>query len=116
MRFRSDCRSRLAGSFSQPTGVNVAGFGNSARNQFRTPSVWNVDLGIFRAFPVGRFRPEFRVQVTNLFNHTNWGRPVVGFTDPRFMTFIPSAAHQFNTLYGTGTVERQIQIGLRLEF
>ncbi len=103
-------------AFSQPTGVNVAGFGNSARNQFRTPSVWNVDLGIFRAFPVGRFRPEFRVQVTNLFNHTNWGRPVVGFTDPRFMTFIPSAAHQFNTLYGTGTVERQIQIGLRLEF
>ncbi len=102
--------------FSQPTGTGVDGFGTSRRNQFRTPSVWNMDLGIFRAFPVGRLRPELRVQITNLFNHTNWGRPVTTFTDPRFMTFIPTAAHQFNALWGTATVERQIQIGLRLEF
>ena len=60
--------------------------------------------------------PELRIQVTNLFNHTNWGRPVTTFTDPRFMTFTPAAAHQVNTLFGTATVERQIQIGLRLEF
>ena len=66
---------------------------------------------MFRSFPVGKFRPEIRVDVTNLFNHTNWGAPVTGFTDPRFMTFIPSGAHN-----GTQTVERQIQIGLRLEF
>jgi hypothetical protein len=102
--------------FSQPTGVDVAGFGNSERNQFRSPSVWNLDLGLFRSFPVGRFRPEIRVQVTNLFNHTNWARPVTAFTDPNFMTFTPSAAHQFNNLWGTGTNERQIQLGLRLEF
>jgi hypothetical protein len=103
-------------AFSQPTGTSVDGFGTSERNQFRRPSVWNVDFGIFRAFPVGRFRPEVRVQVTNLFNHTNWGTPVTGFTDPRFMLFNPSAAHEFSTTTGTGTVERQIQIGLRLEF
>jgi hypothetical protein len=102
--------------FSQPTGVNIAGFGNSERYQFRRPSVWNVNLGIFRAFPVGRFRPEIRVEATNLFNHTNWGAPVTGFTDPRFMTFIPSSAHQAGAILGTGTAERQIQIGLRLEF
>ena len=103
--------------FSQPTGVNyTTAFGTSARNQFRRPSVWNVDFGVFRAFPVGRLRPELRVSVTNLFNHTSWGTPVTGFTDPRFMLFNPSAAHEFNTTTGTGTVERQVQIGLRLEF
>jgi hypothetical protein len=102
--------------FSQPTGVNLAGFGNSERYQFRRPSVWNVNLGVFRAFPVGRLRPEIRVEATNLFNHTNWGAPVTSFTDPRFMTFIPSAAHQAGAIAGTGTAERQIQIGLRLEF
>jgi hypothetical protein len=102
--------------FSQPTGTGVDGFGTSKRNQFRSPSVWNMDLGIFRAFPVGRLRPELRVQITNLFNHTNWARPVLTVTDPRFMTFLPSAAHQANPFWGTGTVERQIQIGLRLEF
>jgi hypothetical protein len=102
--------------FSQPTGVDFNGFGNSDRNQFRRPSVWNVDFGVFRAFPVGSLRPELRLSVTNLFNHTSWGNPVTGFTDPRFMLFNPDSAHQFNTTTGTGTRERQVQIGLRLEF
>jgi hypothetical protein len=102
--------------FSHPTGVNFDGFGNSRRNQFRTPGVWNVDLGLFRSFPVGRFRPEIRIEATNVFNHTNWGRPNLTFTDPHFLTFAPSAAHQFNTIWGTGTRERTVQVGLRLEF
>jgi len=103
-------------AFAQPTGTGIDGYGTSKRNQFRQPSVWNFDFGVFRAFPVGRFRPEFRVSVTNLFNHTNWGRPVRTFTDPRFMMFNPSAAHEVNGDYGPGTRERQIQIGLRMEF
>jgi outer membrane receptor protein involved in Fe transport len=103
--------------FSQPTGVNyTTGFGTSVRNQFRRPSVWNVDLGIFRAFPVGSLRPELRVQISNVFNHTNWGAPVTSFTDPRFMLFNPGSAHEVGTITGTQTTERQIQIGLRLEF
>ena len=103
-------------AFSQPTGANVAGFGNSNRNQFRTPSVWNLDLGVFRSFPMGRFRPELRIEATNVLNHTNWGRPNLTFTSPLFMTFQPTAAHQFNTIWGTGTRERTVQIGVRLEF
>jgi hypothetical protein len=102
--------------FSQPTGADVAGFGNSARNQFRSPAVWNVDLSLFRSFPVGRFRPEIRIEATNVFNHTSWGRPNLTFTDPRFMTFAPSAAHQVGVLFGTGTRERTVTLGLRLEF
>jgi hypothetical protein len=102
--------------FSQPTGVNVAGFGNSRRNQFRSPSVWNVDLGLFRSFPMGRFRPEIRIEATNVFNHTNWGRPNLVATNPLFMTFQPAAAHQVNTTWGTATRERTVQVGLRLEF
>jgi hypothetical protein len=109
--------------FSQPTGANAAGFGNSARNQFRTPPVWNVDLGLFRSFPVGRFRPEIRIEAQNVFNHTNWGRPDLTFTNNTFMTFRPADAHGstsssngLGTLWGAGTTERQVRIGLRLEF
>ncbi len=102
--------------FSQPTGVNVAGFGNSRRNQFRRPGVWNVDLGLFRSFQVGRFRPQIRIEASNVFNHTNWGAPNTSFTDPRFLTFAPGAAHAFDTVSGTATRERTVQIGLRLEF
>jgi hypothetical protein len=102
--------------FSQPSGANVAGFGNSKRNQFRTPSVWNVDLGLFRSFPVGRFRPEIRIEANNVFNHTSWGRPNRTFTSPQFMTFQPAAAHEVNNIWGTGTTERVVRVGLRLEF
>ena len=102
--------------FSQPTGTGLDGFGTSKRNQFRSPSVWNVDFGVFRSFPVGKLRPELRISVTNLFNHTNWARPVLTATAQNFMTFVPSAAHQANPFWGTATTERQIQIVLRLEF
>ena len=103
--------------FSQPTGVNLTtGFGNSRRNQFRSPSVWNVDLGLFRRFEAGRFRPELRIQASNVFNHTNWARPNLTITSPQFMTFSPAAAHQFNPTWGTGTRERTVTVGLRLEF
>jgi hypothetical protein len=104
-------------NFSQPTGLSRDGFGTSRRNQFRTPSVWNVDLGLFRSFPMGRFRPELRIEAQNVFNHTNWGRPDITFTSPTFMTFTPAAAHQqVNAITATGTRERTIQVGLRLEF
>jgi hypothetical protein len=104
-------------NFSQPTGLGRDGFGTSRRNQFRTPSVWNVDLGLVRSFPMGRFRPELRIEAQNVFNHTNWGRPDTTFTSPTFMTFTPAAAHQFaNSITATGTRERTIQVGLRLEF
>jgi len=109
--------------FSQPTGLGRDGFGTSLRNQFRTPPVWNVDLGLFRSFPVGRFRPEIRIEAQNVFNHTNWGRPDIGFTSNTFMLFRPADAHGstassngLGTLWGAGTTERQVRIGLRLEF
>ena len=102
--------------FSQPTGLDRNGFGTSRRNQFRTPGVWNVDLGLFRSFPMGRYKPEIRIEAQNVFNHTNWGRPNITFTSPLFMTYQPTAAHQFNTIWGTGTIERQVRVGVRLEF
>ena len=79
--------------FSQPTGATLAGFGNSARNQFRSPGVWNVDLSLVRSFRVGPVRPEIRVEAANVFNHTAWGAPVTTFTSPTFMTFTPTQAN-----------------------
>jgi hypothetical protein len=104
-------------NFSQPTGANVAGFGNTARNFFRRPGVWNVDLSLFKTFQVGRWRPEFRLEMANAFNHTTWGRPVVTYTANNFMQFTPQSTvvtdgnNQMNT-----PGPRRIQIGLRTQF
>jgi carboxypeptidase family protein/TonB-dependent receptor-like protein len=98
--------------FSQPTGLGAEGFGTSGRNRFRRPSVWNVDLSLFKAFQVGRLRPEFRIEAANVFNHTNWGAPVTGFTANNFMLFTPGSAES-----GTNTPgARWVQLGVRLQF
>ena len=61
-------------SFSQPQGVKL---GNTGRNQFRGPGYWNMDLSIFRAFPIGGGdkRIEFRTEFFNLTNTPKWGNP-----------------------------------------
>jgi hypothetical protein len=61
-------------------------------------------------------RPEIRIEAQNVFNHTNWGLPNTTFTSPQFLTFAPAAAHRVNPTNGTGTRERTVQVGLRLEF
>jgi len=101
--------------FSQPVGATVAGFGNSGRNAFRRPSVWNADLSVFKAFPLGRLRPEFRVEVANIFNHPNWGAPDTTFTSNTFMRFTPSSYDG-----GGGSTNtpgpRRVQLGFRVQF
>jgi hypothetical protein len=104
-------------NFSQPTTADVAGFGSTGRNFFRRPGVWNVDLSVFKGFPIGRWHPEFRLEMANVFNHTTWGRPVVTYTANNFMQFTPQSTvvtdgnNQQNT-----PGPRRIQIGLRTTF
>jgi len=102
--------------FSQPTGVDVAGFGNSGRNRFRRPPVWNMDLSVFKRFdPIGRVVPELRIESMNFFNHPNWGAPVTTFTANNFLQFTPGSYDG-----GGGTTNtpgpRRIQFGVRLQF
>ncbi len=99
--------------FSQPTGLDKNGFGTSKRNQFRRPPVWNLDFSLFKSFKVSeRIRPEFRIEAANIFNHTNWGAPVTGFTANNFLQFTPGSAES-----GTNTPgARRIQMGLRVTF
>ena len=101
--------------FSQPTGLDYAGFGNTGRTTFRRPAAWNVDLSIFKAFPIGRFRPEFRMSFENMFNHTNWGAPNTSFTSPNFMLYSPSASSGYDATSNTPG-PRRMTLGFRFQF
>jgi Carboxypeptidase regulatory-like domain/TonB dependent receptor len=99
--------------FSQPTGIGKEGFGNSGRNRFRRPSVWNFDLSLFKQFSIGeRVKPEIRIEAANVFNNTNWGAPATGFNNPNFLQFVPSNAENATNTPGA----RRIQLGLRVTF
>jgi hypothetical protein len=97
--------------FSQPSGLDLAGFGNTKRNFFRRPAQWNVDMSLFKTFTVGRFRPEFRLEVANVFNTRNWGAPNTTFTSPLFLTY---SANSVDTTATLGY--RRMQLGFRLGF
>jgi outer membrane receptor protein involved in Fe transport len=90
--------------FSQPGNA----FGNSGRNAFRGPSNWNLDFSVFRGFPIGKYRLEFRAESQNVFNHTQWDRPADAqrnITDANFL--------RLRTLYRE---PRTVQLGLRFQF
>jgi len=90
-------------SFQQPGNQ----WGNTGRNFLRGPANYNLDASLFRGFPIGRYRLEYRLQAANLLNHPQWGNPVTGFTDPNFM--------KIRGFTGTYT-PRRVQMGLRFEF
>jgi hypothetical protein len=87
--------------FSQPGNA----WGNSGRNAFRGPGNWNVDFSVFRAIPISRYRLELRAEASNVFNHTQWGNPVTGLTDPNFMRIRTLARNP-----------RRVQLGVRFAF
>ena len=97
-------------AWAQPEGVR---FGNTGRNQFRGPGGVNLDLGIFRSFPMGGTRKlELRVQAANVTNTPKFNNPNGSLTSSTFMRITSAASGNTFGSYG----ERQIQIGVRFEF
>jgi Carboxypeptidase regulatory-like domain/TonB dependent receptor-like, beta-barrel len=96
--------------FSQPTGT---AFGNTKRNQFRGPGGWNLDLSLFRAFPIGATsKLEFRVEGANITNTPKFANPSGDMTAPDFMRITAIANNNGQAQYG----ERQFRLGVRFSF
>ena len=54
-------------------GVPMFTYGNIGRNTFRTPGINNFDLSFIKRFPLGEQRRlEFRAEMFNAFNHTQY--------------------------------------------
>ena len=81
-------------------------FGNAARNSVRANLFRQFDLGLHKAFDLGRdqTRIEARIEAFNLFNTTNFG---------------PANGNRSSSAFGTITSAypaRQIQLGLKFYF
>ncbi|HXM93936.1 MAG TPA: carboxypeptidase regulatory-like domain-containing protein [Candidatus Dormibacteraeota bacterium] len=107
-------------------------YGNLQRGALHGPGYVQTDLTVAKRFPVREsLNLEFRAEVYNLFNHTNFQNPIatlgagLGATTQPGMPFTVETAGaggrfgQFNQTVsrtvGTGT-NRQIQFALRLNF
>jgi hypothetical protein len=81
-------------------------FGNLGRNTLRADWNKNLDLSIFRQFPISeRFRLEFRFETFNLTNTPVWAVPVSSLEAPNF----GAVTHTANT-------PRQLQFAFKLYF
>ncbi len=93
--------------FAQPSGIR---FGTTGRNQFYGPGGWNLDLSVFRTFPMGaQRRLELRIEAANILNVPVFGNPQGNVTSGTF--------GQITGIGGGGSYpERQVRLGLRFTF
>jgi carboxypeptidase family protein/TonB-dependent receptor-like protein len=91
----------------------AAGFyGNLGRNTVTEPGLTAVDFTLVKTTPLAEQKKlEFRAEFFNLFNHANFGLPVLN-------VFNSSRVRSGNagTITGTSTSNRQIQLGMKLIF
>ncbi|HLV86051.1 MAG TPA: carboxypeptidase-like regulatory domain-containing protein [Candidatus Sulfotelmatobacter sp.] len=100
------------GDYIGPVGFNIG-----ARNNLRSPTFFDMDMGLAKAFPLGteRVALKFRADAFNAFNHPNFGAPCTDITNVGCL---------FGTISGTvgtsinndGPASRVLQLALRLEF
>ncbi|MBI3895310.1 MAG: TonB-dependent receptor [Acidobacteria bacterium] len=91
--------------------------GNAGRNTIQGPRLITTDVSLQREFPLGGDRRlQFRTEIFNLFNHTNFSGPTGGSNSAVF-SGIPNRYNlSVGRLTRTATTSRQMQFALRLSF
>ncbi len=82
-------------------------FGNAERNAARGPAIYTLDMGLHKTCdrPDSQTCFEFRLEVFNLMNRTNFGAP----NGNRSST-------AFGTITSLATTPRQVQLGVKINF
>jgi hypothetical protein len=97
--------------------------GTAGRDQFRGPGLANWDFAAAKSFALGteRFRLQFRADLFNLFNHTNFSNPVSNQSNASFGKITATVGSAVATAVGTtaglvGGGPRVVQFSMRLSF
>jgi hypothetical protein len=97
--------------------------GTSGRDQYYGPGLANYDFSAMKSFPLGteRVRLQFRADLFNIFNHTNFSNPVTNESSASFGKITSTVGSAVATAVGTtaglvGGGPRVIQFSLRLSF
>ena len=100
-------------AFANPA---IGTFGNIGRNALYGPGFGSVDFSVFKTTPITeKIRAEFRVEIFNLFNRTNYNNPNTTYSSSSFGLI--SSTRNGGSAPGLGFGEpRNTQLGLRLIF
>lgn len=110
-----------AAAFAQPASGSIDG--NTGRNEFIGPGLFNIDLSLARSFAVPRLREGTRLTIRadafNFLNHANLNNPNNLLGSPTFGLATygrQGTASGFPAVSPVNETARQVQILLRLEF
>jgi hypothetical protein len=91
-------------------------YGSLGRDAIFGPGIGSVDFSVFKRTPIReRLMSEFRVEILNLFNRTNWANPTTNFSSGSFGRL--SNTRNGSSAPGLGFGEpRNVQLALKLIF
>jgi Carboxypeptidase regulatory-like domain/TonB-dependent Receptor Plug Domain/TonB dependent receptor len=110
---------------TQPFCIPAPGQNGAGRNIFIAPSYWNIDFGFIKTFQINeRVKVQFRTEMFNAFNHTNFDNPrdaSTGSPSIRSSVFASAccagvAPPSTQTIVQTGEAARVIQFALKFQF
>jgi hypothetical protein len=105
--------------------IPAPGSNGAGRNIFTAPSYWNLDIGINKQFQITeRFKLDFRMEMFNALNHTNFDNPRDASTgSPSMLSTLfgqtccqAVAPPTTQAIIQTGEASRVIQFALKLRF
>ncbi len=97
-----------------PTTDNTGTYGDAGRNIIRGPGSFNIDASLIKNTKIGRFSTEFRVEAFNVLNHPQFANP--NTTIGNAAAGVISAMLSNPSCSVCGTVERQVQLGVKVRF
>ena len=99
--------------FVPPT-ENTGTYGDSGRNIIRGPGSFNIDASLIKNTRIGHVETEFRIEAFNVLNHPQFANP--NTTIGNAAAGVISAMLSNPSCSVCGTVERQIQLGVKVRF
>ena len=89
-----------------PATPGAYAYGNAGRNLIYGPGISTVNVSLFKNFPIKeRLRFQFRFELFNALNHSNFSNPAATFS-----------TSSFGNITSTSTNPRNIQLGAKLLF
>jgi hypothetical protein len=89
-------------------------YGDSGRGIIRGPGSFNIDASLIKNTKIGRYATEIRIEAFNVLNHPQFGNPNVTVGNAQYGQITTMLSNPSCSL--CGTVERQIQLGVKVRF
>jgi carboxypeptidase family protein len=99
--------------FVSPTDTTGT-YGDAGRGIIRGPGSFNIDASLIKNTKIGRYATEFRIEAFNLLNHPQFGNPNTTIGNASVATISAMLSSPSCSL--CGTVERQVQLGVKVRF